>query len=75
MLMVNTVHCVYRKTSGPLCACCSYYLKCDLFCDFFGHFFSKDDVNFHSLIESIDTIMAFGNSICFFVRKRIFLFV
>lgn len=42
---------------------------------FFGHFFSKDDVNFHSLIESIDNIMAFGNSICFFVRKRIFLFV
>ncbi|KFQ89823.1 Cytochrome P450 2J6, partial [Phoenicopterus ruber ruber] len=35
----------------------------------FGHRFSKDDENFHRLIESIDTITAFGNSIAFFVHE------
>ncbi|NXV19889.1 CP2J6 protein, partial [Cepphus grylle] len=35
----------------------------------FGHRFSKDDGNFHRLIESMDTITAFGNSICFFVYE------
>ncbi|NXX80700.1 CP2J6 protein, partial [Urocolius indicus] len=33
----------------------------------FGHRFSRDDENFHQLIESIDTITAFGNSCYFFV--------
>ncbi|XP_032553464.1 cytochrome P450 2J6-like isoform X1 [Chiroxiphia lanceolata] len=35
----------------------------------FGHRFSRDDENFHRLIESIDTITAFGNSITFFVYE------
>ncbi|XP_071608580.1 cytochrome P450 2J6-like isoform X4 [Heliangelus exortis] len=35
----------------------------------FGHRFSKDDENFHRLIESIDTITAFGNSVLFFVLE------
>ncbi|NXW28024.1 CP2J6 protein, partial [Phaetusa simplex] len=35
----------------------------------FGHRFSKDDRNFHRLIESMDTITAFGNSICFFIYE------
>ncbi|XP_010307656.1 cytochrome P450 2J6 [Balearica regulorum gibbericeps] len=35
----------------------------------FGHRFSKDDENFHRLIESIDTITAFGNSIWFFILE------
>lgn len=34
-----------------------------------GHRFSRDDENFHRLIESFDTIAAFLNSISFFVRK------
>ncbi|NXP53189.1 CP2J6 protein, partial [Heliornis fulica] len=34
-----------------------------------GHRFSKDDENFHRLIESIDNITAFGNSISFFVYE------
>ncbi|KAM9378584.1 cytochrome P450 2J4-like [Phaethornis superciliosus] len=34
----------------------------------FGHRFSKDDENFHCLIESIDTITAFGNSVFFFTK-------
>ncbi|XP_037262083.1 cytochrome P450 2J6-like [Falco rusticolus] len=33
----------------------------------FGHRFSKDDENFHQLIESIDTIAGFMNSVSFFV--------
>lgn len=37
----------------------------------FGHRFSRDDENFHHLIESIDTITTFGNSIYFFERKMI----
>ncbi|NXK12891.1 CP2J6 protein, partial [Herpetotheres cachinnans] len=35
----------------------------------FGHRFSKDDENFHRLIESIDTITAFVNSVSFFVYE------
>ncbi|NXG08751.1 CP2J6 protein, partial [Sakesphorus luctuosus] len=35
----------------------------------FGHRFSRDDKNFHRLIESIDTITAFTNSISFFVYE------
>ncbi|KAM6062878.1 cytochrome P450 2J6-like [Chlamydotis macqueenii] len=35
----------------------------------FGHRFSKDDENFHRLIESVDTIAAFGNSASFFVYE------
>ncbi|XP_075013331.1 cytochrome P450 2J6-like [Calonectris borealis] len=35
----------------------------------FGHRFSTDDENFHRLIESIDTITAFVNSISFFVYE------
>ncbi|XP_074447463.1 cytochrome P450 2J6-like [Larus michahellis] len=35
----------------------------------FGHRFSKDDGNFHRLIESMDTIAAFGNSVCFFIHE------
>ncbi|KAK2538489.1 hypothetical protein Q9233_002349 [Columba guinea] len=35
----------------------------------FGHRFSKDDENFQRLIESIDTIAAFVNSISFFVYE------
>ncbi|NXU24008.1 CP2J6 protein, partial [Thalassarche chlororhynchos] len=35
----------------------------------FGHRFSTDDETFHRLIESIDTITAFGNSIFFFVYE------
>ncbi|KFP83668.1 Cytochrome P450 2J6, partial [Apaloderma vittatum] len=34
-----------------------------------GHRFSIDDENFHRLIESIDTITAFGNSISYFVTE------
>ncbi|NXG81047.1 CP2J6 protein, partial [Baryphthengus martii] len=34
-----------------------------------GHRFSKDDENFHRLIESFDIIIAFGNSISFFVYE------
>ncbi|XP_039233958.1 cytochrome P450 2J6-like isoform X2 [Pipra filicauda] len=34
----------------------------------FGHCFSRDDENFHRLIESIDAITAFGNSITFFTK-------
>ncbi|XP_014801266.1 PREDICTED: cytochrome P450 2D1-like [Calidris pugnax] len=37
----------------------------------FGHRFSKDDENFHRLIESIDTITAFGNSISFFIYEMV----
>ncbi|XP_051482028.1 cytochrome P450 2J6-like isoform X2 [Apus apus] len=33
----------------------------------FGHRFSEDDENFLHLIESVDTIAAFGNSFSFFV--------
>ncbi|NXY90421.1 CP2J1 protein, partial [Alcedo cyanopectus] len=33
-----------------------------------GHRFSKDDENFHRLIESFDIITAFGNSISFFIH-------
>ncbi|NXX44353.1 CP2J6 protein, partial [Tricholaema leucomelas] len=33
----------------------------------FGHRFSEDDKDFHRLVDSIDIITAFGNSICFFV--------
>ncbi|NXT23091.1 CP2J6 protein, partial [Syrrhaptes paradoxus] len=35
----------------------------------FGHRFSKDDENFQRLIESVDTIAAFVNSVCFFVYE------
>ncbi|NXF78127.1 CP2J6 protein, partial [Sclerurus mexicanus] len=35
----------------------------------FGHRFSRDDENFHHLIESVDTITAFMNSISFFVYE------
>ncbi|NXM37116.1 CP2J6 protein, partial [Oxyruncus cristatus] len=35
----------------------------------FGHRFSTDDENFHRLIESFDTIIAFGNSISFYVYE------
>ncbi|NXA78875.1 CP2J6 protein, partial [Thryothorus ludovicianus] len=35
----------------------------------FGHRFSGDDENFHRLIESIDTIQAFLNSISFFIYE------
>ncbi|NWU69213.1 CP2J6 protein, partial [Pterocles burchelli] len=35
----------------------------------FGHRFSKDDENFQRLIESIETLTAFGNSIYFFVHE------
>ncbi|NXX95564.1 CP2J2 protein, partial [Centropus bengalensis] len=35
----------------------------------FGHRFSKDDESFHRLIESIDNITAFGNSVSFFVNE------
>ncbi|NXT84706.1 CP2J6 protein, partial [Zapornia atra] len=35
----------------------------------FGHRFSKDDENFHRLIESIDNITAFGNSFAFFAYE------
>ncbi|NWR78259.1 CP2J2 protein, partial [Centropus unirufus] len=35
----------------------------------FGHRFSKDDESFHRLIESIDNIIAFGNSVSFFVNE------
>ncbi|NWR40510.1 CP2J2 protein, partial [Tachuris rubrigastra] len=35
----------------------------------FGHRFSRDDENFHRLIESIDTVTAFGNSISFYVYE------
>ncbi|NWS65708.1 CP2J6 protein, partial [Crotophaga sulcirostris] len=35
----------------------------------FGHRFSKDDENFHRLIESVDNMIAFGNSISFFVYE------
>ncbi|NWH57574.1 CP2J6 protein, partial [Geococcyx californianus] len=35
----------------------------------FGHGFSKDDENFHRLVESIDNVTAFGNSISFFVYE------
>lgn len=41
----------------------------------FGHRFSEDDENLHHLIDSIDVVGAFGNSIIFFVRKFICLFV
>lgn len=40
----------------------------------FGHRFFKDDENFQRLIESIDTIAAFVNSISFFVRRIFCLF-
>ncbi|KAF4796074.1 Cytochrome P450 2J6 [Turdus rufiventris] len=40
----------------------------------FGHRFSRDDENFHRLIESFDTIAAFLNSISFFVRKINFIY-
>ncbi|NXI56651.1 CP2J6 protein, partial [Chloroceryle aenea] len=33
-----------------------------------GHRFSKDDENFHRMIESFDCIAAFGNSISFFIH-------
>ncbi|NXY22985.1 CP2J6 protein, partial [Atrichornis clamosus] len=35
----------------------------------FGHRFSRDDENFHRLIESIDTVTAFVNSISFFIHE------
>ncbi|NXJ96044.1 CP2J6 protein, partial [Corythaixoides concolor] len=35
----------------------------------FGHRFSEDDENFHRLIESIDDITAFVNSISFFIYE------
>ncbi|NXD86835.1 CP2J6 protein, partial [Halcyon senegalensis] len=35
----------------------------------FGHRFSKDDENFHRLIESFDNITGFGNSISFFIQE------
>ncbi|XP_068261756.1 cytochrome P450 2J6-like [Nyctibius grandis] len=34
-----------------------------------GHRFSKDDENFHRLVESFDVIIAFGNSIYFYVHE------
>lgn len=39
--MVNVVPYVYRKTSGPHYACCSYGLKCDLFYDFWTSFLQR----------------------------------
>ncbi|NXG44563.1 CP2J2 protein, partial [Psilopogon haemacephalus] len=35
----------------------------------FGHRFSKEDENFHRLIDSIDCVTAFGNSITFFAYE------
>ncbi|XP_068056624.1 cytochrome P450 2J6-like isoform X1 [Anomalospiza imberbis] len=35
----------------------------------FGHRFSRDDENFHRLIESFDTLAAFLNSISFFIYE------
>ncbi|NXL49136.1 CP2J2 protein, partial [Podilymbus podiceps] len=35
----------------------------------FGHRFSRDDENFHRLIESIDTIAAYVNSTSFFLHE------
>ncbi|NXU13964.1 CP2J6 protein, partial [Pardalotus punctatus] len=35
----------------------------------FGHRFSRDDANFHRMIESFDTITAFLNSISFFIYE------
>ncbi|KFZ54989.1 Cytochrome P450 2J6, partial [Antrostomus carolinensis] len=35
----------------------------------FGHRFSKDDENFHRLIESVENILAFGNSITFYMYE------
>uniref|UniRef100_A0A8C3MD97 Uncharacterized protein n=1 Tax=Geospiza parvula TaxID=87175 RepID=A0A8C3MD97_GEOPR len=40
----------------------------------FGHRFSRDDENFHRLIESFDTLAAFLNSISFYVRKINFVY-
>ncbi|XP_009901822.1 cytochrome P450 2J6 [Dryobates pubescens] len=35
----------------------------------FGHRFSEEDENFHCLIDSVDYITAFGNSIWFFIHE------
>ncbi|NXU51175.1 CP2J2 protein, partial [Turnix velox] len=37
----------------------------------FGHRYSRDDETFHRLIESIDRIAAFGNSIYFYIFEAI----
>ncbi|NWQ80594.1 CP2J6 protein, partial [Columbina picui] len=61
-----------RKTNGkPLDPTTSVvHTVSNVICSvMFGHRFSKDDENFQRLIESVDTITAFVNSISFFVYE------